>query len=78
MFPEVHRLLLEWLPNAESYVLANATHLLQMMNPQGLATAAAAFWTHHALAGTGRSLRSELAAEPSRSRPRWRLFGRRR
>jgi pimeloyl-ACP methyl ester carboxylesterase len=43
IFPEAHRLMLEWLPNVEEYVLPRATHLLQMMNPEDLAEATAAF-----------------------------------
>jgi pimeloyl-ACP methyl ester carboxylesterase len=76
--PEAHELLLEWLPNAEGYVLPNATHLLQMVNPQGVATASAAFWSRHAIAGVGRPPDSEVVAPPTRSRFSWRLFGRRR
>jgi pimeloyl-ACP methyl ester carboxylesterase len=49
IFPEAHRLLLEWLPNVEEYILPNATHLLQMMNPQDLAQALAAFCSRHAM-----------------------------
>jgi pimeloyl-ACP methyl ester carboxylesterase len=78
MFPEVQRLLLEWLPNAEGYVLPHATHLLQLMNPQDLATAAAAFWSRHAIAVSGQSPHVEPAPAPARSRSRWHLFGRRR
>src|SRR5579884_512793 len=33
IFPEAHHMMLEWLPNVEEYILPNATHLLQMMNP---------------------------------------------
>lgn len=43
-FGETHRLLLEWLPHAEGFVLPGATHFLQLEDPQGMAEALAAFW----------------------------------
>jgi pimeloyl-ACP methyl ester carboxylesterase len=53
-FPEVHRLLLEWLPHAEGFVLPGATHFLQGENPHDMADALAAFFARHPLeAGTG-------------------------
>jgi pimeloyl-ACP methyl ester carboxylesterase len=42
-FAETHRLLLEWLPHAEGFVLPGATHFLQMERPRPLAEALAAF-----------------------------------
>lgn len=55
IFPEAHRLMLEWLPNVEEYVLPGATHLLQMMNPQDLAAATAVFCARHAIQVPGDS-----------------------
>ena len=49
IWDERQQLLLDWLPNVEPLVLPNATHLLQVENPHGLAEAVAAFFTRHAL-----------------------------
>jgi 3-oxoadipate enol-lactonase len=49
-FGETHRLLLEWLPHAEGFVLPGATHFMQIENPRGMAEALAAFWARHPLA----------------------------
>jgi pimeloyl-ACP methyl ester carboxylesterase len=49
-FPEVHRLLLEWLPRAEGFVLPRATHFLQIENPRDMAGALAGFFARHPLA----------------------------
>jgi pimeloyl-ACP methyl ester carboxylesterase len=46
-FGETHRLLLEWLPYAEGFVLPGTTHLMQLQNPRGMAEALAAFWARH-------------------------------
>jgi pimeloyl-ACP methyl ester carboxylesterase len=46
-FGEAHRLLLEWLPGAEGFVLPCAAHGLQMTNPQGMAEALADFFARH-------------------------------
>jgi pimeloyl-ACP methyl ester carboxylesterase len=48
-FGEVHRLLLDWLPHAEEYVLPGATHFLQLENPRDMATALADFYARHPL-----------------------------
>jgi pimeloyl-ACP methyl ester carboxylesterase len=48
-FRETHELLVEWLPQAETFVLPNATHLLQVMNPRGMAEALADFFAGHPL-----------------------------
>ncbi len=40
---EGHRLALEWLPQAEPFVLPRAAHLLQVENPQDMARGLAAF-----------------------------------
>jgi pimeloyl-ACP methyl ester carboxylesterase len=37
VYAERHELLLSWLPNAQPFVLAEATHLLHIQNPDGLA-----------------------------------------
>ncbi len=42
-FQKTHELLLEWLPQAEGFVLPDATHLLQIMNPSGMAAALVRF-----------------------------------
>jgi pimeloyl-ACP methyl ester carboxylesterase len=42
-FGETHRALLAWLPHAESYVLPQATHALQLQNPRDMAVALAGF-----------------------------------
>lgn len=46
-FGETHRLLLEWLPQVQGFVLPGAAHGLQMQHPQGMAEAIADFWAHH-------------------------------
>jgi pimeloyl-ACP methyl ester carboxylesterase len=46
---ERHQLLLDWLPNVESFVLPDATHLLQIENPRGMAEGLAAFFARHPL-----------------------------
>lgn len=48
-FRETHELLVEWLPQAEIFVLPNATHLLQAMNPHGVAGALAEFFARYPL-----------------------------
>jgi pimeloyl-ACP methyl ester carboxylesterase len=49
-FAETQRLLLEWLPNAEPFVLSQAAHFLQVENPRGMAHALATFAARHPLA----------------------------
>ncbi|MBM7787996.1 alpha/beta fold hydrolase [Tenggerimyces flavus] len=44
---EAHALLKEWFPEAESYVLPRATHLLQVENPSDLAITLADFAARH-------------------------------
>jgi pimeloyl-ACP methyl ester carboxylesterase len=46
---ERHQLLLDWLPNVESFVVPDATHLLQIDNPRGMAKGLAAFFARHRL-----------------------------
>lgn len=48
-FAETYSLLLDWLPNAEGFVLPGATHFLQMMSPRPLAEALTEFFARHAL-----------------------------
>jgi pimeloyl-ACP methyl ester carboxylesterase len=48
-FGEGHRLLREWLPQAEPLVIPGATHSLQMQNPRGVAAGLAAFFARHPL-----------------------------
>jgi pimeloyl-ACP methyl ester carboxylesterase len=49
-FGETHRSLLAWLPAAEVSVLPEATHLMQVEDPSGLATALSGFWARHPIA----------------------------
>jgi pimeloyl-ACP methyl ester carboxylesterase len=52
-FEETYQSLLTWLPNAEGFVLPEATHFLQLETPRaaaGLAAAMADFYGHHPLA----------------------------
>lgn len=44
---ERQELLLTWLPNAEPFVLPDATHMLQVENPRGMAEGLAAFFGRH-------------------------------
>jgi 3-oxoadipate enol-lactonase len=46
---ERHQLLLDWLPNVESFVLPEATHLMQIENARGMAEGLAAFFARHRL-----------------------------
>jgi pimeloyl-ACP methyl ester carboxylesterase len=49
-FRERRELLLAWLPNVEPFVLPDATHLLQVQNPRGMAEGLAAFFARHPFA----------------------------
>jgi pimeloyl-ACP methyl ester carboxylesterase len=46
-FSETQRLLLDWLPSAEGFVLPGASHFLQLENPGGMAEALADFFSRH-------------------------------
>jgi pimeloyl-ACP methyl ester carboxylesterase len=46
-FRRRHELLLDWLPAAEPFVLADANHLLQVQNPAGMAGHLARFFARH-------------------------------
>ena len=50
---ERQQLLLDWLPNAEPFVLPDSTHLLQVENPRGVAERLAAFFADHAITVAG-------------------------
>ena len=52
-FGETHKLLLEWLPHAEGFVLPGTTHLMQIQDPRGMAEALAGFWVRHRLSAGG-------------------------
>jgi pimeloyl-ACP methyl ester carboxylesterase len=47
---ERQELLLSWLPQAEPFVLPDATHLMAAQNPRGMAGAMTAFFARHPLA----------------------------
>jgi pimeloyl-ACP methyl ester carboxylesterase len=49
VFDQRHELLLAWLPNVEPFVLPDATHLLHLQNPRGMAEGLAAFLARHPL-----------------------------
>jgi pimeloyl-ACP methyl ester carboxylesterase len=48
-YAETYRLLLDWLPNAEGYVLPRSTHFLQVQNPHDMAEALGDFLARHPL-----------------------------
>jgi pimeloyl-ACP methyl ester carboxylesterase len=50
IWSERHKLLLEWLPNAEGFVLPGTTHLLYVQNPGGMAQALTDFFARHPIA----------------------------
>jgi pimeloyl-ACP methyl ester carboxylesterase len=45
----IQEVLLSWLPNAEPFVLPDATHLMQVENPRGMAEGLVAFYARHPL-----------------------------
>jgi pimeloyl-ACP methyl ester carboxylesterase len=47
LFSEGHDLLKEWIPQAEPFILPDATHGLQYQNPRGAAEGLAAFLARH-------------------------------
>jgi pimeloyl-ACP methyl ester carboxylesterase len=51
-FPERRELLLSWLPNVEPFELPDATHLLHVQNPRGMAEALTSFFARHPLTAT--------------------------
>ncbi len=46
-FQQRQKLLLEWLPNVEPFVLSGAGHLLHLQNPSGMADGLATFFARH-------------------------------
>ncbi|HEY3232858.1 MAG TPA: alpha/beta hydrolase, partial [Roseiflexaceae bacterium] len=52
IFDEVQQALLRLLPRAESLIVPNTTHLLQIQNPRSVGEGLAAFFARHALAET--------------------------
>jgi pimeloyl-ACP methyl ester carboxylesterase len=48
-FHQRQKLLVEWLPNAEPFLLPHAGHLLHLQNPHDMATGLAAFLARHSL-----------------------------
>jgi hypothetical protein len=48
-FPTRLQLLVSWLSNAEPFELPNATHLLRLQNPRGMAEALTSFYARHPL-----------------------------
>jgi pimeloyl-ACP methyl ester carboxylesterase len=57
VFRERRDLLLAWLPNVESFELPEATHLLQVQNPRGMAEGLAAFFARNPLPFAARPAR---------------------
>jgi pimeloyl-ACP methyl ester carboxylesterase len=49
VFDQRNQLLLAWLPDAEPFVLPEATHLLHAQNPRGMAEGLAGFFARHPL-----------------------------
>jgi pimeloyl-ACP methyl ester carboxylesterase len=49
---ERQEVLLSWLPNVEPFVLPDATHLMQVQNPRGMAAGLAAFFARHPLSAS--------------------------
>ena len=49
VFRKRQELLLAWLPKVEAFTLSDATHLLHVENPRGMAEGLAAFFARHAL-----------------------------
>jgi pimeloyl-ACP methyl ester carboxylesterase len=52
VFGERQELLLAWLPKVEAFVLPDATHLLHVENPRGMAEGLAAFFARHSLSAS--------------------------
>ena len=52
IWEERQALLLAWLPNVEPFVLPDATHLLQVQHPRGMAEGLAAFFARHPLSAS--------------------------
>ena len=52
IWEERQELLLSWLPNVAPFVLPDATHLLQVQNPHGMAEGLAAFFARHPISAS--------------------------
>ena len=52
-FGEVYRLIQEWVPHAEGFVVPGAAHFLTIQNPRGMADALYNFWQRHRIADVG-------------------------
>lgn len=52
IWSERQKVLLDWLPNAEGFVLPGTTHLLHVQNPGGMAAALASFYARHPIKAT--------------------------
>ena len=50
IWSERQQLMLDWLPNADGFVLEGATHLLHVQNARGMAERLAAFFARHPIA----------------------------
>jgi len=49
VFQQIHELILSWIPRTETLILPNATHMLHMMNPNGMAEDLEHFFSRHPL-----------------------------
>jgi pimeloyl-ACP methyl ester carboxylesterase len=47
VWKERHEMLLTWLPNAESFVLPGATHLLHLQNPRAMVDGLTSFFKRY-------------------------------
>lgn len=54
---EIHELVQTWFPQAETFVLEGATHMLPINNPQGMAAGLAGFLVRYPIPASGRSTR---------------------
>lgn len=52
IWEERQELLCSWLPNVEPFVLPDATHLLQVQNPRGMAEGLSAFFARHPISAS--------------------------
>lgn len=52
IWEERQKLLLSWFPHAEPFILPEATHLLQVQNPRGMAAELHAFFARHPLSAS--------------------------
>lgn len=66
-FAETYRLLLDWLPRAEGFVLPGATHFLQLENPRAMAEALAEFFARHPLSARAPDERVRRSGSDPRS-----------